>query len=148
MDLQKRKISKKKVNNYINRKFFILKISVEEYMNDLNDIFKDKFIATHNVTNIEILLYKAKNDYYFSINDIFVDLIFLFKYINANLEMFLSENFRGDIGVFKCYLNNLYSKISQSIISNKKIFEYNLKLDMDYVLDQNPLPRKSIISFF
>lgn len=103
------------------------------------------------VTDIEILLRKAKLNYYTSIQDVLVDVIFLFKYINANLKSYIPDiknsiirdlNF---IWEYKSYLNNLYflfvEKLNGISIQFSKLFQE----DLEYIIENNLLPKKSIL---
>jgi hypothetical protein len=120
----------------------IIKI-VDDYVNNLNATFKDKFIATHKVTDIQILLHKAKNDYYTSLDEVLIDFIFLFKYINANINNYIHIEMIKHEKKYKLYLNNLYSIICQKIVSLRKIYYNNYKNDLKHILQTNMLPKKS-----
>lgn len=109
----------------------------------MNAYFKDKFIPTHKITDIQILLYKAKNDYYTSIDEVLIDIIFLFKYINANIENYMPDNTQHNIIYYKLYLNTMYFIITEKVVSLKKVFNKNFNTDLKYILETNTLPKKS-----
>lgn len=113
-------------------------------MSKLNSSFKDNFIPTHNITDIQILLHKAKNDYYISIEEVITDLIFLFKYINANFEFYVPSDKLDNKKKYKLYLNNLYFSVIERVASLEIGFDNNYAKDLQYILETNMLPRKSI----
>ena len=89
------------------------------------------------------MLHKAKNDYYTSIDEINIDLIFLFKYINASLEFYIPSDKLEHKKKYRVYLNNLYFSIIERIVSLKNAFDTSYKKDLQYILETNMLPRKS-----
>ena len=103
-----------------------------------------------SVINIEIFLFKIKNDYYFNINSLLKDVIFLFKYISANFHKLIPDlkdkekdkefpTFKN----YKIYLNELYFSFIDKLESIEKPFKKLLKEDLANILISNNLPKKS-----
>ncbi len=112
-------LNEKNKNNNINLNKNELNSLCKELERDIEGKFKNVYVPTNEITNIEILRYKAFNEYYFNSETFIEDLNSLFK--NVYLRECLEED---EIGFQVFSINNtfvLFSNISFSISGSTSI---------------------------
>ena len=143
-------IKKIKVSNHLdnnNEYMTTLKTYYTSSLKEINNNYKNIFVTTNCVNNIDILRYKAENNYYLNYNMLKEDIDYMFKYINENLNNLINFEINSLNNHNKSIINFLYSSylyftyyelLSFFSVEKMNSLIYN---DIDYMLNENKLPK-------
>ena len=143
-------IKKIKISNHLdnnNEYMTTLKTYYTSSLKEINNNYKNIFVTTNCVINIDILRYKAENNYYLNFNMLKEDIDYMFKYINDNLNNLINFEINNLINHNKNFLTFLYSSYLYfsyyELLSFFSVEKMNslIYTDIDFMLNENKLPK-------
>ena len=100
---------------------------------------KNIYIDSTYVTNIDIIIYKSKCNYYVSHEDFYQELCLLFQYILENLIQLIPKKNQKHILIYQIYLSSIFQRLYGEI--SKLKIEDQFSEDIERLFSINQLPK-------